>query len=172
MSAIDYKNGGLPALPANVRLASPKQVALIARLAEERDHDIPALHNLIARAAEGVCSMQGASQAIDVLFGLPRKPQANALAAGYYLLGETVYKVVKAKHSENLYAKRLDVVDGKGTWEYQPGALRVLKDAVTLTVEAAASLGAHLGVCVICGATLTDPESVARGIGPVCAARL
>ncbi len=36
----------------------------------------------------------------------------------------------------------------------------------------AARLGDETGVCAICGKELTDPESVERGIGPVCAGKL
>jgi hypothetical protein len=32
--------------------------------------------------------------------------------------------------------------------------------------------GIELGHCGVCGRTLTDPESIARGIGPVCAGRM
>lgn len=32
--------------------------------------------------------------------------------------------------------------------------------------------GRELGHCGICGKTLTDPESIANGIGPVCAGRV
>lgn len=35
--------------------------------------------------------------------------------------------------------------------------------------EAAANYGRHIGSCGICGRTLTNDESRARGIGPVCA---
>jgi hypothetical protein len=32
--------------------------------------------------------------------------------------------------------------------------------------------GIETGTCAICGLELTDPESIARGIGPICAERL
>lgn len=38
--------------------------------------------------------------------------------------------------------------------------------------ESMARYGHELGVCGACGRTLTDEESIARGIGPVCAGRL
>jgi hypothetical protein len=34
--------------------------------------------------------------------------------------------------------------------------------------EVAAQMGRTVGYCVICGRFLTDAESVAKGIGPVC----
>lgn len=36
-------------------------------------------------------------------------------------------------------------------------------------LAAAARYGRHTGVCGLCGRTLEDPESVSRGVGPVCA---
>lgn len=35
-----------------------------------------------------------------------------------------------------------------------------------------AEYGKHTGTCGVCSRLLSDPESVARGIGPVCASRL
>lgn len=32
--------------------------------------------------------------------------------------------------------------------------------------------GIETGICCVCGLTLTDPESVSAGIGPICAGRL
>lgn len=44
----------------------------------------------------------------------------------------------------------------------------VLAGAKPMSMEQAASQGKMMGFCIRCGATLTDPESVAAGIGPVC----
>jgi len=164
-------------MTATLPLASEKQTAFVAKLAGERDHDIPALHALIAQAEEGTLTKKSASLAIDILMGLPRKPlvhaDGEALTAGYYDHDGDTYKIVKAKHSDNLYAKRLDSPEfGRATWEYVPGGMRTLTGATRLTVEQAAERGHLLGVCVICSKTLTTPESVALGIGPVCRKRL
>jgi hypothetical protein len=43
----------------------------------------------------------------------------------------------------------------------------ILKDGLA----AAVAYGRKTGCCAICSRTLTDPESVARGIGPICAER-
>lgn len=46
-------------------------------------------------------------------------------------------------------------------------------EAIAFNVEKAlAEYGHQKGRCGICNRTLTDPESIARGIGPVCADRL
>lgn len=39
-------------------------------------------------------------------------------------------------------------------------------------LEAAKRYGVELGVCGVCHKTLTNPDSIAAGIGPVCAAKL
>lgn len=44
----------------------------------------------------------------------------------------------------------------------------VLAGVTPLSMEQAAQQGKMMGFCIRCGATLTDPESVAAGIGPVC----
>jgi len=47
----------------------------------------------------------------------------------------------------------------------------VLKSVLADPKVAAARYGHELGVCGICGRTLTDPVSIEAGIGPVCAKR-
>lgn len=58
------------------------------------------------------------------------------------------------------------------TYEYVGAAAKVLPaDAVRLTVEQVGALGKSWDHCLCCGRRLDDPESVDRGIGPVCAAK-
>lgn len=102
----------------------------------------------------------------------------------------TIYKVQVAKQgSGNLYAKRLMVTqagtcggcmfcDGEdtcpdyvGNFEYAPGVVKALRPEWKLTVEEAAEFGALYGICGCCGRDLTDEESIARGIGPICFAK-
>ena len=89
----------------------------------------------------------------------------------------TIYKVQHAAHgSGRLYAKRLTITedaDGArhGRFDYAPGAIHTLRADQRLTAEQAAQYGRLYGVCVACGATLTDEDSIARGLGPVCASR-
>jgi hypothetical protein len=174
------------------RPASPAQITLLTRLYGERDQDVPRIHDIMARALTGDAGMAEVSTAIDVLFGKPRKPaEPGTLAApGYYVTsgeesdGEeppTVYVVVENKAKTATYAKRLVVTPGvpgvsraSAKWEYAPGVGKDLaRDGLApLTVQEAARLGHQHGVCVVCARGLTDPESVARGIGPVCVARL
>lgn len=94
--------------------------------------------------------------------------------AGMYKLGDDIYKVQKAVHgSGQLYAKLL-VVDGPGSahFEYATGAIRKLRAEHKLSLEDAKAFGALYGSCCCCGKTLTDENSIAEGIGPVCASKL
>jgi hypothetical protein len=54
---------------------------------------------------------------------------------------------------------------------YSPGVVGRLSATDALTEVQAASLGHQYGRCVLCGKELSDADSVARGIGPVCYAR-
>lgn len=122
---------------------------------------------------------RGASTLIDTLKDLPSLASevapADELEDGFYTLEDQdgegitrtyVYKVVTSQTSGRPYAK---VLEGT-TWEYAPGGVRALKlrNAPKLTLEVAQNLGQLYGVCVRCGAVLTDEDSIERGIGPVC----
>ncbi|WPH57996.1 hypothetical protein SEA_LUCKYLEO_48 [Gordonia phage LuckyLeo] len=58
-------------------------------------------------------------------------------------------------------------------WTYQAGLLRnMARHMVTkLGVEDAAQFGHLYGICMECGAILTNEESIARGMGPICAGK-
>lgn len=101
------------------------------------------------------------------------------ITEGFWTLDSSIYKVQRAVHgSGRLYAKILDVgpgVDGapEASWHYAPGAFQRLgrEGAHKLTREEAAEFGKLYGVCCICGRTLTNEESIAAGIGPICAGK-
>lgn len=115
---------------------------------------------------------------IDSLLRAPRKVDPARLAArpapGLYVLDGDIVKVQPNKAGTNTYAKRL-VPSGtskRGTWVYVPGLIDRLAGAVPASVEDMAAYGHRTGTCGICGALLTDPNSIERGIGPVCASRV
>jgi hypothetical protein len=159
--------------------ATAPQVALISRLVAERDAaslSAP-LVSVLVMVTNGTATKQQASWAIENLFKVAKAgaaPLANEKPAdlGYYLVDETVYVVVESKTSGKHYAKRMSVVGARGRWEYANGMVYRLAGAHRLTLDEARVLGRTLGCCVICGATLTDPESVERGIGPICETRV
>jgi hypothetical protein len=152
------------------RPASEKQLAFFDRLVAERDLN-PA-QNLAAELVRAEGSMKSVSGLIDYLLALPKKPATHddgaPVSEGYYFAEGLIYKVQAAKASGNLYAK----VFSESGYEYAPGAMRLIPTAARLTLEQAAEAGVKTGRCVVCSRLLTDPESVAAGIGPVCAVRL
>jgi hypothetical protein len=83
--------------------------------------------------------------------------------------GAEVYKVQQAVHgSGRLYAKLLT---DEG-FVFAPGVLRHLTEqGRKMTAEEGRQYGQLYGVCCRCGAQLTDEESIARGLGPVCASK-
>jgi hypothetical protein len=95
------------------------------------------------------------------------KPQPAT--EGMYFYEGRVVKVQRAVHgSGQLYAKELV----NGTFQMVPGLVRKITQAHRMTVEQAAEYGQLYGICVRCAAPLTDEESIARGIGPVCAGKI
>lgn len=101
-----------------------------------------------------------------------------------------VYKVQHARGGGRLYAKLLTVTactDGAacghptitdtdgvhhhGHFAYAAGAIHQLRDDQALPKAEAVAFGQLYGVCIACGADLTDETSIARGIGPVCGGR-
>lgn len=105
-----------------------------------------------------------------------RTASRQELVEGFYTdsAGERFWKVQRTKHVDGdprparLYAK---VWDGE-SFEYDPSAIRdVIQYGHQATLEEASAFGVAFGTCAICGRLLTNPESVERGIGPVCAER-
>lgn len=86
----------------------------------------------------------------------------------------TVYRVKRSRQLGNLYAMRFRPEGHtKATrFEYARGVIGRLTADQRMTIEVAQSLGVQFGICCVCGATLTAEQSVANGIGPVCATRI
>ena len=162
-------------MPATFTPCSPKQAAFLAKLVQDRVC-YPALQQAAKDAQHQGISAHEASAAIDKALGCPKAALPAAAAApapqGYYLVNGEVFAVVVGKESGKLYAKKLLLAGGKGSWVYAPGAVYNLKPEQKLTLAQAQEMGHMFGVCMICGRTLTDQKSVSAGIGPICAKRL
>ena len=86
---------------------------------------------------------------------------------GFYQAGSAVYKVQENRTKTARYAK---VLCDDGSWAYVgKNPFSLLQPSDRLTRESAAAHGRLTGRCVCCGRTLTNPDSVAAGIGPICA---
>ena len=158
---------GLP-LPKGfiVELATTKQVDFIVRLCAERAVSVGVDFAALTKSA--------ASVEIARLLALPKAAKSAAVAAVAAVSGVTskgvfrnaggVFFQVVLSESGYLYAKRFN----GSKFVYDKGGIATLTESHRLSVEDAAAFGFEFGVCAWCGKALSDPESVARGIGPVC----
>lgn len=175
--------------------ATPAQIALINKLKGERDISMNSarLSGEVALDTgrdlwrQGLFTRDMASRVINVLTACPKKA-APTPSEGMHKFGGVIFKVLRAVNgSGHLYAKALvwkpcdeplcDEYHGcapVGRWgfEYVQGAVNNLSEATRLDADEAAEFGQLYGVCCVCGRTLTDEESIARGIGPVCLGKL
>lgn len=110
-----------------------------------------------------------ASDRIGKLGKMPDVASAEDLEIGMYRVDGEIFKVQRAVHgSGHLYAKRL-TEDG---FEYATGAIRKIKASDRMTLDEAKEYGRLTGTCCQCGRTLTDENSIAEGIGPVCSGKI
>jgi len=115
--------------------------------------------------------------AVERIINRPAAPvQTNPVAEqGMYAkvdpsdFGLDIFRV-KLSQAGRLYALRLNTLTGE--FEYDRGAIKSLSADDRLTVEQAVAFGHTYGRCIVCGRDLTDPKSVAQGIGPVCIKRV
>lgn len=173
--------------------ASPKTVAYLKALLSERVTDDEYVHWLLCQIESGDLTQSGASVEIEVLktkpFAkkvehAPYKPNVEA-TEGFYSFNDDVYEVKTSKQGHK-YAMLLvvkqtgtcggcEACDGedackkyKASWKFASGAMKNFQSFVKMDLVSAERFGKHFGVCMCCGRTLTNPESIARGIGPVC----
>lgn len=91
------------------------------------------------------------------------------LEDGIYDVNCGIFKVQTSPNSGRQYAKKLDI--DSGTWEYAPGAVKNLRPETKMPLERAQGFGRLYGWCIKCSRTLTDEDSIAAGIGPICAGK-
>jgi hypothetical protein len=146
--------------------ASEKQVAFLSTLLSERVHTESVELDALTSAQ--------ASTLIGLLLNAPRKSGGSferITEEGMYRNAEgDIYKVQRSRESGNLYAKRLDIMDGG--FVYEQGALRNIKPSDRMTLEDAKAFGVQYGYCCVCARLLTNEVSVAEGIGPICGGRI
>lgn len=155
---------------------SPRQRELITRLCNERDINVNKL--IIERfgpdstlnALTGGRNGQ-ASDLIGHLFSVGRGLNGTTPARidpqpGLYRVEDMIVRI-KVSKSGNWYAQQALKRPNRTTftWEYL-GKRIDMRGAQPIADDEA---GRYLGYCVRCCAELTDPDSIARGMGPVCA---
>lgn len=162
------------------RPATQKQYDFIKRLVAERDISAVAerVDNDRAWAVAGQFSTADASALIDILLAQPRKEaQAEEVIvrsepeAGIYRSGDHLVRVYLGQQSGRMLVKEVQIDEWNAVgYAYLGVATKVLDESyVRLSVDEVGSLGITTGHCLVCGRRLDDPESVDRGIGPVCA---
>lgn len=155
--------------------ASDKQVNLIRRLCDEQGIDLFEFANGVLEENDFDTShLTGgrdgtASQLITALFAA--KPAREGTTKvdpeeGLYRVEDEIVRI-KLSKSGNWYAQLAMKRPGRTTftWEYLGKRINMTDSQAMTTAEA----GQYLGYCMLCNAELTDPDSIARGIGPVCA---
>ena len=167
MSALDY----LTLLPvradAPVRHASEKQIAFIVSLASERGVDLSA-DDLPSFSPED------ASNTITLLLARPKAARpAVVVEVGMYRKADgTMFRAYRGRESGRILAKRLVAAESGWAFEYAGLAARFVDPSERMSLEEAKKWGAEFGTCCVCSAVLTDPSSIAAGIGPICASRV
>lgn len=153
-----------------IRMASDKQYNLISKLLHERDLDVTKeTDTLIEYFRERDLDSRSASRMIDLLFAAPRKAtQQDNLPLGYYVKDGIIYKVVESAAGKT-YAK-VQVSGAK--FAYAPGAILKLTAGDKLTPEIASAMSLEAKRCCMCHKKIEVTESVQRGVGPKCWAKL
>lgn len=94
----------------------------------------------------------------------------RGLAPGVYRGADGgVYRVYRASGGDHLLAERLD---DDGRFVYAGAAARFVRPEGRMGLEEAKEHGRRTGRCMMCGRLLTNKESIAAGIGPVCGRRV
>lgn len=121
-----------------------------------------------------------ASDLIQKLTLLERLPNNNPVVTqdGMYMNPNTgeIYKVQRNKaqgDGSRLYAKLLTVESNDEKYKikfiYTPGLMTTIKPEYKMTLQQAEEFGSLYGICVRCGRDLTNEDSIARAMGPICA---
>lgn len=160
-----------------MRTITTKQAAFIKSLIASRSLT-PGVESAVETARQatmaGTFSAVAASVLIDTLLALPKvaevadRTEVPELGA-YRLTDGRIVRIVNNQDKTRRYGKMYD--EQSGRWEYVRGLGSLVKGLTPLTLAEAEEFGVRTGQCAICARTLTRAESIARGIGPVCAGK-
>jgi Family of unknown function (DUF6011) len=153
------------AAPAAKRPATEGQLTYLADLLVTREHTYTAPEVAGWGFAE-------ASAAITALRSAPRlakaAPAAHGITEGRYAYQPEGAQAIFLRVSRT---GRVYVQAGPAEHPYRGQDTDALRWIAANQRDAAALYGRLLGVCGMCGRELTDEESRARGLGPVCASK-
>jgi hypothetical protein len=164
-------------------LATDKQTAYLRNLVDERsapvdDREEGTVAGAWEALQEGTLTARQAGDAISILARQPRAAKADTgtpeVPAGRYAVemdGDLKFYRVD-RPTEGKWAGRT-FVKVQASDEYWPvrgdAAKAVLAEIAKDPRAASLRYGHEIGACGICGRTLTDEDSRAAGIGPICA---
>lgn len=167
-----------------------KQLAFIRTLLKEREGiaAAEAIRTMLNELrVEKRLGKKEASAAIDALIAIPapKKPakKATIADAGMYRDPDTG-TIIKVKESKagrrSAYKLVTKPVTGYTTggpthtssYVYVKGLVYRIKPEWRMSIDDCKEYGVLHGNCIVCGAHLTNPESVRLGIGPVCGGRV
>lgn len=179
--------------------AEHTQPAAVPQVANSGDLFLAQIEALKTVAAANPNISLGDGIALAATTSTPVAPVASAAPAaaakvlpqdmeiGFYFKDGEAYKIIwnksqTKKYAEKLYVKKTWNSKGelsyKGSWGYAPGSIYDLQPEHKMSKEIADNYAATtlekygVSFCCICGKKLTAKESVAKGIGPVCAGKI
>lgn len=158
-----------------------KQDAFITSLLEQRA--VPEVYLEKLNELRPKLDRQAASLVIEQLLAMPKQQQTwtvpDEIPDGRYAVpgadGHFKFFRVVTRNPDTPQAKRFvqKVLGSPGDFRYVRVTAQEWKLAVKLIAEdpgfASQCFGQEVGACGVCGSPLTDPESIALGIGPICA---
>lgn len=110
----------------------------------------------------------------------PPTTKSITVTVGVFEHGDAVYVVRAARKTKRLFASKVVESPPRMTESglvvdfelvYTPGKIYDLDESERMTLATAADLMTKYGRCLICGRPLKAAESVAKGVGPICAKR-
>lgn len=179
-----------PAMPVAPAPATPRQLAYVTDLLADRDISTETRPKFQARIAElaneearAALTREAASALIEYLTTLPKvtrrpaAPKAEEVPAGRYAveINDTLAFIKVERPEEGRWAGYTFV-----TRQLSEDFVRMSRQRAAVALdairaagfqEAMTRYGHELGVCGECGRKLTNEESRAAGIGPVCRAK-
>ena len=151
---------------------------LIPELGDTSEERVAELDRLLANR---VYDMHGFSTKLDVWKNAPFAEVSTGLVPGVYRHNGTIYVVKPNRTNPRLHARRLIEIGGRRLTEantvvqiefaYDRDALGLLRPRDQMTLEEARPFIIRYGRCIFCNTPLSDAQSVARGVGPVCIKR-
>ena len=165
-SALIEKLFNCPIKPNNsVRMATEGQLRFIRSLNEQAG-------NVISEDDIKTIEFAEVQEVLDNLKTVIANNKKNNVVAktqvteGAYWVDGKIARVQKSKRGY-LYAT-LQIERGVNDFEYVKGLISKIKPEDMLTHEEMKAFAAEFSQCGDCGRKLTNPESIAYGIGPIC----